>query len=91
MSETNERTLEQVTAEHNNLCYRAGMLNYRIEVETQEVKQIYQELFKLNQEAAKINEINQKAEALKKKEDSKLDLKIAENANTSNTTEAANA
>lgn len=90
MSETKERTLEQVTAEHNNLCYRVGMLTYRIEVETQEVKQIYSKLFELNQEAAKINEITAKAEELKKKEDSKPDLKIAENANMSNATEVAN-
>jgi hypothetical protein len=63
-SPNQERTIEHVTEEHNNLCFRAGMLHYRMKVEQIEIDQIFQKLLELNQEAAKLNEIKEKAAKL---------------------------
>lgn len=61
--EKKERTLEEVTNEHNQLCFRAGMLQYRMKIEQAEVDSIFEQILKLNQEAAAINEAKKSKEA----------------------------
>lgn len=77
MEEQKERTLDEVTNEHNQLCFRAGMLSYRMKVEQAELDQLFERIVQLNQEAATINQINAKAKEMIKKEETEEVKEVA--------------
>lgn len=68
MTESKERTMEEITQEHNQLCFQVGMLSYRIDCEKEEIAAINKRLREVNQEAALVQKIKQQAEELKNAE-----------------------
>lgn len=85
-----ERTLEKVTQEHNQLVFEIGLLDYRMAIEAEEKINKMNRVKELNQEAHQINEANKKAEELKKKDDSKPASTEIVSENTPKNLEAAN-
>jgi len=52
------RSIEELQKQHNELCARAGALQYRIEVEKQELLEVNKVLSNINNEAAARNKLD---------------------------------
>jgi hypothetical protein len=68
--EKKERTLEEVKNEFNQLCFRAGSLQYEIAVKNKDLEMLNESLRNLNFEASKIQAKAILAQQAEKKENS---------------------
>jgi hypothetical protein len=55
MSENKPRELEEIQKEYQETCFKAGQVQYQIDVLTKELKTLNEKLYSVNVEAAQLN------------------------------------